>query len=196
MLFATNSKNMEGNKFTRVDASPPTLNPTCEEQSWLRGLVWTPQGLSLYLGLCLEEGKRAMVLGMEEVWGIQRKTPYLLICSLLRALPPSSLARQALWEAEQTPKNLDRDFLGGPVVKNLPSNTGDTGSIPWSGNQDPICFRAAKPERHYHFHHTLSPLPLPSSQCNERSCMPQLGPNTAKNKEINIFKKGDSVVAN
>ena len=45
-----------------------------------------------------------MVLGMEEVWGIQRKTPYLLICSLLRALPPASPARQALWEAEQTQK--------------------------------------------------------------------------------------------
>ena len=25
-------------------------------------------------------------------------------------------------------------FAGGPVVKNLPSNAGDSGSIPWSGN--------------------------------------------------------------
>ena len=31
-------------------------------------------------------------------------------------------------------KNLERGFPGGPVVKNLPSNAGDAGSIPgwWS----------------------------------------------------------------
>ena len=29
------------------------------------------------------------------------------------------------------------DFPGGPVVKNLPSNEGDTGSIPVQGNKSP-----------------------------------------------------------
>ena len=28
------------------------------------------------------------------------------------------------------PKNMDRDFPGGPVVKNLPANAGDEDSIP------------------------------------------------------------------
>ena len=30
-----------------------------------------------------------------------------------------------------------RDFLGGPVVKNLPSNAGDGGSIPGGGTKNP-----------------------------------------------------------
>ena len=32
-----------------------------------------------------------------------------------------------------------RDFPGGPVVKNLPSNAGDTGSIPGQGTKTPTC---------------------------------------------------------
>lgn len=35
------------------------------------------------------------------------------------------------------------DFPNGPVVKNLPASTGDTGSIP-----DPTGRRATKPMRH------------------------------------------------
>ena len=30
-------------------------------------------------------------------------------------------------------KIAQKDFLGGPVVKNLPQNTGDTGSVPGLG---------------------------------------------------------------
>ena len=30
-------------------------------------------------------------------------------------------------------KDQDQDFLGGPVVKNLPANARDTGSIPSPG---------------------------------------------------------------
>ena len=36
------------------------------------------------------------------------------------------------------------DFLGGPVVKNPPSNAGDMGSVPGQGNSDPTCRRATK----------------------------------------------------
>ena len=32
--------------------------------------------------------------------------------------------------SEVSQKERDRDFPGGAVVKNLPGNTGDTGSIP------------------------------------------------------------------
>ena len=38
------------------------------------------------------------------------------------------------------------DFPGGTVVKNLPANAGDMGSIP--GPEDPTCRRATKPVRH------------------------------------------------
>ena len=31
----------------------------------------------------------------------------------------------------------DRDFPGGPVVKNLPSNAGDTASVPDGGTEIP-----------------------------------------------------------
>ena len=34
-------------------------------------------------------------------------------------------------------KELSRDFPGGPVVKNLPSNAGDVGSIPSRGTKIP-----------------------------------------------------------
>ena len=34
-------------------------------------------------------------------------------------------------------KGLEEDFSGGPEVKNLPSNTGDTGSIPGWGTKIP-----------------------------------------------------------
>ena len=38
------------------------------------------------------------------------------------------------------------DFPGGAMVKNLPANAGDTGSIP--GREDPTCHGATKPVRH------------------------------------------------
>ena len=34
-------------------------------------------------------------------------------------------------------KKYNRDFPGGPVVKNLPSNAGDAGSIPGHGTETP-----------------------------------------------------------
>ena len=38
------------------------------------------------------------------------------------------------------------DFPGGPVIKNLPANAGDMGSIPVRSlmQEDPMCCRAAK----------------------------------------------------
>ena len=41
-------------------------------------------------------------------------------------------------------KDTPRDFPGGTVVKNLPANAGDTGSIP----EDPTCCGATKPVCH------------------------------------------------
>ena len=40
-----------------------------------------------------------------------------------------------------------KDFYGGPMVKNLPTNAGDTGLIPgiW---EDPTCQEATKPVGH------------------------------------------------
>ena len=38
------------------------------------------------------------------------------------------------------------DFLGGPVVRNLPANAGNMGSIP--GLEDPTCCEATKPLCH------------------------------------------------
>ena len=50
---------------------------------------------------------------------------------------------------------LSRDFLGGPVIKNLPSNTGDVGSIPVWGTKIPqamgqLSLQAATSESVYH----------------------------------------------
>ena len=47
-----------------------------------------------------------------------------------------------------------RDFLGGPVVKKLPSNAGDGGSIPGGGTKNPyatgqlsLCASTREPTR-------------------------------------------------
>ena len=40
-----------------------------------------------------------------------------------------------------------RDFPGGPMVKNPPSNAGDAGSIPGRGTKTPTCRGATKPAR-------------------------------------------------
>ena len=41
-----------------------------------------------------------------------------------------------------------RDFPGGAVVKNLPSNAGDMGLIPGQGTKIPYAMGATKPMRH------------------------------------------------
>ena len=63
-----------------------------------------------------------------------------------------------------------RDFPGGPVVKNPPSNVGDMGSIPGQGAKIPHAMGQLSP-------HATTREPV---CCNERSCMPQLRPDTAK----------------
>ena len=42
-------------------------------------------------------------------------------------------------------KNCTRDFPGGPVIKNLPSKAGDTGSIPGRGTKIPHANGKTKP---------------------------------------------------
>ena len=58
----------------------------------------------------------------------------------------------------------------GPVVKNLPTNAGDTGSIP--GREDFTCFGSTKPVCYNYWAHTLQ-LPKPGCPrpvlCNKRS---------------------------
>ena len=57
------------------------------------------------------------------------------------------------------------NFPGGPVVKNLPCNAGDVGSIPGQGTKIP---HAAGQLSLRHNHWTRE-----SVNCNERSCMMQ-----------------------
>ena len=75
----------------------------------------------------------------------------------------SQLAAQVLW-----------DFPGGQMVKNLPCNSGDVGSIPGWGT-DPTCPRATEAL------HSGAPVPqLQSCVPHQRPCMLQRRPNTAK----------------
>ena len=68
------------------------------------------------------------------------------------------------------------DFLGDPVVKNLPCNTGDSGLIPGQGTEVP------------HATWWLSPQPAATEACTpqleslkcKRSCKAQLRPHEAK----------------
>ena len=68
-----------------------------------------------------------------------------------------------------------RDFPYGPVVKNLPSNAGDAGSIPGQGTMIPratgqLSLRALQPACHNE----------EPACCKERPRVPQLRPDAAK----------------
>ena len=65
------------------------------------------------------------------------------------------------------------DFSGGPVVKNLPSNAGDMGSIPGRGTKSPRATTREKP---------MCRNEEPACR-NEISHMPQLRPDVAKNNK-------------
>ena len=73
---------------------------------------------------------------------------------------------------ETKTKAQNRDFPGGPVVKNPSCNAGDAGSIPGQGTKIP------------HATGLLSPRATTREKLmhrNERSCVPQLRLNAAKN---------------
>ena len=63
-----------------------------------------------------------------------------------------------------------RDFPGGPVVKNPPSNAGDAGLIPGQGTKLP------------HATGQLSPCAATTEPTCSGACAPQLRSNAAKNK--------------
>ena len=90
-------------------------------------------------------------------------------------------------------KTTRRDFLGGPVVKNLSSNAGDVGSIPGRRTRIPHAAGQLSPRTtprepacpNYRAH-VLWSLHATTREkpacCNERSCKWQPRPDTAKNK--------------
>ena len=69
-----------------------------------------------------------------------------------------------------------RHFSGGPVVKNLPSNAGM--QVPSLGGE----LRSHVPWDNYRAHalETENTTREKSACCKERSCVPQLRPDTAK----------------
>ena len=50
-----------------------------------------------------------------------------------------------MWNRIANRNQVLKDFPGGPAVKNPPSNSGETGSIPGPGTKIPTCCRATKP---------------------------------------------------
>ena len=57
------------------------------------------------------------------------------------------LFRNTQWLVKSTGKNELRDFLGGPVVKTLPSNAGGESSIPGCEAKIPHAHRAKKKKK-------------------------------------------------
>ena len=68
---------------------------------------------------------------------------------------------------------MNGDFPGGPVAGSLPSCAGDAGSIPGRGTRIPHAAGQLGPRATTREKHTRH---------NERSRMPQLGPDANKNK--------------
>ena len=65
-------------------------------------------------------------------------------------------------------KSISQDFPGGPVVKNLPASSGNTGSIPGPGSS--TCRGPTKPALHSCCAPTLEPvLHSKRSHCGEKS---------------------------
>ena len=73
-------------------------------------------------------------------------------------------------------KTEQRDFPGGPVIKNLPYNAGDSGSIPGQGTKIPYAAGQLSP-------HAKTAEP---GHCN-RTCMMQPRLDAAENKLIYIY---------
>ena len=76
------------------------------------------------------------------------------------------------------------DFLGGPVVKDLPCNAGDLSLIPDQGTRIPRAEEHLSP----HITSTEDATIRESKCCNGRSCVLQLRPDRVK--LIIFFKKG------
>ena len=74
-------------------------------------------------------------------------------------------------------KSFIGDFPGSPVVKNLPCNTGDRGSVPGPGT-NPTCCRATKPVPRTVW--SPSATTTESLTCKKGPCLLQLRPDTAK----------------
>ena len=76
---------------------------------------------------------------------------YFYIENLLHS---SGIRQKVIFESVQNPISMPEiksfspsDFPGSPVVKNLPSNAGDAGSIPGRGTKIPHAVGATKPAR-------------------------------------------------
>ena len=70
------------------------------------------------------------------------------------------------------------DFPGGPVVKNLPSNAEDVGLIPGQGTKIPHA--AGQLSLHAITREKLTRCNERLCMLQQRSCVPQLRPDTAK----------------
>ena len=94
-----------------------------------------------------------------------------------------SLTQECFWSDSKL--EAVQAFPGGPVLRNLPFNAGDTGSIPGGGTKIP----------HAEGQLTSCASAAESSSCNERfpkiqqrSCLPQLGPRWPKKYALKKIK--------
>ena len=106
---------------------------------------WGAKGIRLK-GHSLLESYRCRPLGLRE----GKAPPYPRLSTL--ALTPDGLC--SFWRVFAS-RRTERDFPGGPVVRNLPSNAGDMGSTPGLGTKIPRGLGQLSPpapqlERHPH----------------------------------------------
>ena len=66
------------------------------------------------------------------------------------------------------------DFPGGPVVKNLPCNAGNSVFDPWSGNYEPTWRGAIRPKHHNYWAHSHNQRVHGSHMMQRRCCVLQL----------------------
>ena len=82
-------------------------------------------------------------------------------------------------------RQLHRDFPHGPVVKNLPSDTGDIGSVPDWGTRDLTYRRTTKPVPNYWVHVLQSPC-----SATREAHTSQQRPRRAKTKKDHFIYPG------
>ena len=152
-LMHTHKKTRDSSTFDGVGAEAPQQTP------------WTaPVSPRLVSSLLILR----TVLGAEPRWLLQMRPrgPGVLGEVALSPLPLGTPSSGCKWSEEEFlhrqmekrrdhgpgtsslhPQEAGGDVPGGPVVKNLPANAGDMGSIPGSGRFHMLC-RATKPVHH------------------------------------------------